>query len=264
MKQTPLNVRMGLPLACMMSAIAAHAATPPAPSEHMPPPGLYRVNDIDSHLKHNLPHDQALQSDTKRDGKSGDESRTTSVFGESATMHAAGTRATTLCVPAPKAGLPHTLPAMSGCSSGPPLAVPGGLRFTMHCAHGDTVINMRHLYKSTWEFENRTTVKASQVGRGDAVSPMRAMLEAMVAKGTPAEKAEAKAHLANLPKMEAQMKAVQAERTALAPQFAKAGASAAAAGVSYDSSKPVLEKSVKYTITRIGDSCGAVAAVPAR
>ena len=264
MKQSPLSVRVALPLACMMAAVAAQAATTPAPSEHLPPPGLYRVNDIDSRLKHNLPRDQALQSDARRDSKSGDETRTTSVFGESATMHAAGNGATTMCIPAPKAGLPHKLPAMSGCSSGPPLAVPGGLRFTMHCAHGDTVVNMRHLYKSTWEFENRTTVKASQVGRGDAVSPMRAMLEAMVAKGTPAEKAEAKAHLANLPKMEAQMKAVQAERTAMAPQFAKAGASAAAAGVSYDSSKPVLEKSVKYTITRIGDSCGAVAAVPVK
>ncbi|UUZ55943.1 hypothetical protein LP419_11160 [Massilia sp. H-1] len=96
------------------------------------------------------------------------------------------------------------------------------MRATMHCAFGDTTITTRRLNKTTWQFESQTVVKQSQAGRGDAVSPMRAMLEAMMEKGSPEEKREAAAQLANLPKMEAQMAGVQRQRAAMAPQMAQA------------------------------------------
>lgn len=251
----PLSIRAALPLACALAALAAHAA-PPAPSEHTPPPGLYRVNDIDTRNKHNLPRGEQLRTDTHRDGKSGDEKATTTVFGASGTARAPGEGGTTMCIPEPKGDLPRTMPPVPGCSSAPGVPVSGGMRATMHCAFGDTTITTRRLNQTTWQFESQTVVKQSQAGRGDAVSPMRAMLEAMMEKGSPEEKREAAAQLANLPKMEAQMAGVQRQRAAMAPQMAQARAGAAERGASFDSARPVSENAVKYTITRIGDKCG--------
>ncbi|UUZ50464.1 hypothetical protein LP420_11755 [Massilia sp. B-10] len=127
-----------------------------------------------------------------------------------------------MCIPEPKGDLPRTMPPVPGCKSAPGVPVSGGMRATMHCAFGDTTITTRRLNKTTWQFESQTVVKQSQAGRGDAVSPMRAMLEAMMEKGSPEEKREATAQLANLPKMEAQMAGVQRQRAAMAPQMAQA------------------------------------------
>jgi hypothetical protein len=256
MKFASLSARAVLPLACALTALAAQAAKPPAPSEHVPPPGLYRINDIDSEGKHNLPRGEVLKTEGRRDGASGDETHTSSVFGASGTSQVAGDGRTTMCIPAPKGELPQSMPAVPGCSSAPGVAVPGGMRATMHCAFGDTTITTRRLNQNTWQFESQTVVKQNQAGRGDAVSPMRAMLEAMAANGTPEEKRQAAAQMANLPKMEAQMAGVQRQRAAMAPQMAMARAGAAERGASFDANKPVSEQAVKYTITRIGDKCG--------
>lgn len=255
MKSIPLSVRMALPLACA-AALTAQAAQAAVPSEHLPPPGLYRVNDIDSRNKHNLPRGHAMETTIHRAGQSGAESHTTTVFGASGTTHVAGYGSTTMCIPAPKGKLPHALPAAPGCKSAPATAVSGGITATMQCAHGDTTITTRRLNDTTWQFESRMVVKQSQVGRGDAVGPMQAMLEAMAVKGTPEEQAMAKAKLAELPKMKAQMAAVNAHRAAMGPQIAQAKHAAAQRGVSFNSAKPMLEQAAKYTITRIGDTCG--------
>lgn len=251
----PLSARAALPLACALAAFGAQAAPPPQ-SEHLPPPGLYRVNDIDTQGKHNLPRGEVLKTETRRDGKTGDEKITSTVYGASGTSQVAGDGPTTMCIPAPKGALPPSMPPVPGCTSAPGVPVSGGMRATMHCAFGDTTITTRRLSQTTWQFESQTVVKQSQVGRGDAASPMRAMLEAMAANGTPEEKREAAAQMANLPKMEAQMAGAQRQRAALAPQMARARASAAENGASFDDSKPVSESAVKYTITRIGDKCG--------
>lgn len=267
MKRTNLSAPVALSLLCGIATLSpqaatAQAATAHAPSEHFPPPGLYRVNDIASQARHNLPRGHVLRGDAHRDGKSGAEMSTTSVFGGSATTQVAGDGGgpTMMCIPAPAGGLPRALPAMAGCRSAPGAVIRGGLQATMHCAHGDTVITTRRLNENTWEFENRVVIKYSEVGGGDAVSPMRAMLEAVIAKGTPEQRREATAQLPNLRAMETEMKAAQATRAALAPQIAQGRASAERRGLSFDKSKPLQEQVMKYTITRIGPDCGAVPA----
>lgn len=256
MSHSRLAARAAPPLACAVAALmplAAHAATP---SEHMPPPGLYRINDSHSQQKRNLPRGATIQSDHQRDGETGNESRTTTFMQDQGAQKAAGSGGRTMCIAAPRGGLPPTLPATPGCKTGPGVAGPNGMVARMQCAFGDTTITTRRLDAATWQFETQTVVKQSQVGVVPAgAHPMRGALEALAANGTPQERKFAAEQLANMPRMEAQSAALQAQRAAIAPQAAQARAAAAERGIAFDGAKPVSEQSAQYTITRMADKC---------
>ncbi|UUZ55944.1 hypothetical protein LP419_11165 [Massilia sp. H-1] len=99
----PLSIRAALPAGMCAGGPGCARRAAAAPSEHTPPPGLYRVNDIDSQNKHNLPRGEQLRTDTHRDGQSGDEKATTTVFGASGTGARPAKAAPPCAFPSPRA-----------------------------------------------------------------------------------------------------------------------------------------------------------------
>lgn len=246
--------------ALQLSCIAAQLAVLPAHaafvSEHMPPPGLYRVNDLNGEINHAMPGGMDTHVRNHVAGANGDQTRTDRVGATEITMHSAGSGPSTMCVPPVTARTPAMLPAPAGCPPALGVAGPTEVVAKQHCSFGDLVVTTRKVDATTWRYDISYTANESQVGAAPTgANPLRGMFEAMAASGTPEERAAAKESLKHMPEMEAQAAAVNAQRAALAPQLAKARKEAAASGVTFPTGRPIMEHKTSYTITKIGATC---------
>lgn len=245
-----------LNLAAVSTMLAAVPVLAASVSEHMPPPGLYRINGMNSQFRHAVPGTEVQRRD-HTDGATGDVTSTHQAGNVQATTHVSGNGPSTMCIPPTRALSPETLPAPAGCPGVLGVAGPNGMVFKQHCSFGDMVTTTRKIDATTWQYETSYTVSSAQAaapvsGQADI---MRQFAENLVANGNEKQRAQGLEALKHMPEFNAQMAAQKAQRAAMAPQMAQMRAQAAAEGIAFPENQPMVEQKAVYTITKIGNTC---------
>ncbi len=238
----------------VLFALATHAGA--ALAQELPPPGLYRVDNV-GQAEHQVgPHSAIIA--TEEDGASGDQATRSVVAGmDSGRTVNKGSAPVTQCV---KAGPPPLPPAFGKgtCTNQETRRSAQGVVLVESCPTGQLTLTIRRLDASTWEYVTEMDMSSGTTPNLDGT---RTVLE-MAARSaeSPADRARAAKALADLPRREARMTrdlatAEAALRQALAkartPEEAEAGRQA----IARLHGKVPIKITDRTTLTRIADRC---------
>lgn len=148
---------------CLPLMLGMALLTPALAADHMPPPGLYRVQS-DAATQH--PEGVVVRQHAGGDGKV---TVTTDVRGQasrSTTVEAEGGRQ--LCIGERGNGVLPAMPAQSKCVGTPPVQSPQGLTSSAHCEFADFVTVVRQLDGQTWEM--KANISMHMPGGGPATT----------------------------------------------------------------------------------------------
>jgi len=235
-------------------ALAAHAG--PVLAQELPPPGLYRVDNVGRSEHQVGPHQAIITTD--EDGASGDQATRSVVAGMDSgrTVHK-GAAPVTQCV---KAGPPPLPPAFGKgtCTNQQTRRSAQGMVLVETCQTGKQTLTIRRLDARTWEYVTEMDMSS---GTTPTLDGARNMLQ-MVAQSaeSPEDRARAAKALADLPRREAQMTRDRATaEAALQQALAKARtpeeAEAARKAIARLHGKVPIKITDRTTLTRIADRC---------